>query len=70
MDVRTGLALSLNFVFLKVFPDGVIAQGFDLRAGSVNVTVPVVPEGPYFITRKFYLLNPGTQAHLEFKLEF
>ncbi|KAF8163636.1 hypothetical protein B0H34DRAFT_795319 [Crassisporium funariophilum] len=29
---------------------GVLAQGFDLRAGCVNITVPDVPQGPYFIT--------------------
>uniref|UniRef100_A0A8H7Y6G6 Yeast cell wall synthesis Kre9/Knh1-like N-terminal domain-containing protein n=1 Tax=Psilocybe cubensis TaxID=181762 RepID=A0A8H7Y6G6_PSICU len=29
---------------------GTIASGFSLRDGNVTVTVPSVPQGPYFIT--------------------
>ncbi|KAJ3516657.1 hypothetical protein NLJ89_g999 [Agrocybe chaxingu] len=42
-SISNGAAVVLN-------GHGAIANGFDLRAGSVDVLVPQVPQGNYYIT--------------------
>ncbi|CAA7270931.1 unnamed protein product [Cyclocybe aegerita] len=55
-SISNGAAVVLNGY-------GTVAEGFDLRAGSVDVLVPQVPQGNYFIT---YALLVNVRPSLQF----